>query len=408
MTVRKQILFVCSSALHVQLFASVIRLLLESNDLVPVIVSLDKFYSGIHGNVASRAKQLNLKVLIKEVDFSRGKGRNPLIQVLGSICSVHAYGTLVCRELFGQNHSSLVIFGNDTGHAERAVLRMARRLGLSTLLVQDGFLFDQFPNSGFCGWLRLVTTQLWLACGGDHLGAVPYGMGGCDYITAHGEVWAEMFRNRRRMQTKKISVIGHPTLELTSPIDIGNSEGRDVVFFCTNYLSGHKDQEAHRNQISEILILRKLMTEKFGVDSVLRVNIHPADSKADYTDILIMGIELNKDADLPSLIGSSWICVTNISSVSLECLSYGRVCLMSGVSLQKGPYRQLFSSLPGTKFKVWDEFLTYIEELNTSCGYARILQMQKDILHPYMDIHPSKPGAVRLASLIAELACVAQ
>ena len=399
---RRVILFVCSSALHVKLFAPAIRILLLSHEFAPIIVSLDTFYAGIHGDVASYVSQLDLAVPVKRINISRGSGSNRLIKVLGSIHSVQTHGVPIIRELFAQQNISLVVFGNDTGHPERAVLRITRELNIRSLLVQDGFLFDQF-SSQFVGRLRLMAVRLWLRFGGRYLGGVPYGMGACDYITTHGKAWSEMFRQHKTHQTKQIYITGHPFLDISADMT-GIIKSNKVTFFSTNYLSGHNDPIAHQNQITEVLALRKLMSERYEFTITLRVKIHPADNEADYKDLLgEAGIKLYKDSDVSEMILSSCFCLSNISSVSLECLSHGRLCFMSGIGLQKGRYRKLFYSLPSIKYVTLGELLSYLEELDMSDGYTRLLQRCRDTFLLYIDIQPGLSGADRLVSLMIDL-----
>lgn len=395
------VFFVCSSALHLRLFAPTIRLLAVAGRLKLVIVSLDRFYAGIHGNVAICADELHLPAVLVDASFGRGDGDG----LIARIRAARGAGMRSIRAIFERGEAALVVFGNDTGHAERVALQAAHSLGVPTLLVQDGFLFDQFPP-GFSGTLRLMVRRLWLAVGGNRLGGVPYGMGGCDVIAAYGSGWLDTFQRGKRRVTRRIEVTGHPAL--TWPVNhlIASFTGRDVLFFCTNFLSGHKDATAHRDQIGEILALHKLLTARYGADAVLHVKLHPADRLTDYVELTgFSGIVLHKDAALRELIQCSWLCVTNISSVTMDCFAGGRVCLMSGISLQKGGYRRLFASLPGTKFVAWDEFCIWLDRIDTVGGYARMLAMQGEELECW--IGESGQGSVRLAALIDELASAA-
>lgn len=393
----RSVFFVCSSALHVRHFAPTIRLIASAGRIKPIIVSLDRFYEGIHGNVEVCAAELRLPAMIIDAGFGRGDGGGLLARIYAALGT----GMRAMKVLLKRDEVGLVVLGNDTGHAERAALHAARSLGLPTLLVQDGFLFDQFPP-GFFGTLKLRLRRIWLALSGNRLGGVPYGMGGCDAIAAYGSKWLDTLHRGKHSSTKRIEVTGHPALvKPVSDLDPPPS-GHDVLFFCTNFLSGHKNADAHRKQIVEILALRELLTARYGANAVLHVKLHPADRLEDYANLSgLTGIALYKDAVLGDLIQRSWLCVTNISSASLDCLFCGRVCLMSGVSMQSGDYRRLFASLPGTKFVAWDEFCIWLDRLDTVGGYENVLNMQKLDLDPW--IGETGQGGLRLASLIDEL-----
>lgn len=392
----RKVYFVCSSALHVKLFASTIRRVASGGRLQPNIVSLDRFYAGIHGNVIACAEGLQLPAVIRDAGFGRGGG------LMARICAAHGAGMRATVALLNDGGAGLVVLGNDTGHAERVFIAAARSVGVPTLLVQDGFLFDQFP-AGLSGSLRLRLRQFWLALGGNRLGWVPYGMGGCDAIAAHGIGWLQAIHRGKRAVTKHIVVTGHPALIKSDAPLAPPLVGSQVLFFCSNFLSAYNDAAAHRDQICEILALHKLLMARYGSSCVLHVKLHPADQLEDYAALTgISGITLHKDAVLDELIRKSWLCVTNISSVSLDCLVNRRICLMSGISLKSVSYRRLFAQLPGTKCVTWNDFSGWLDLLDSADGYARVLTLQEEELETWIG-EPGQGGA-RLAGLIDELA----
>jgi len=389
--------FVCSSALHVNLFASTIRSVALSGCMQPIILSLDSFYKRVHGNVKASASALQLPAVIVDTVFARGAQAGFIAKVYAS----QRFGVQEFVNILKKNKTSLVVLGNDTGHAERAVIAAASRLNIKTLLVQDGFLFDQFPK-GFSGRFWLMVRKLWLILGGNRLGWVPYGMGGCHAIAVHGRSWMETILRGKRGATKRIEVTGHPALispgsQIATPLC-----GHDVLYFCSNFLSAHKDADAHVNQIDEIIALRDLLRERYGDCVTLYVKLHPADRLEDYATLSSMnGVILHKDAVLNDLIQKSWLCVTNISSASLECLAAGRVCLMSGISMKSRSYRRLFASLPGTKFLTWEALRVWLDQLDSATGYTQALAMQREGLESW--VGDFGKGTERLVALIGEL-----
>ena len=393
----RRVCFVCSSALHVKLFAPTIRRVASMGRLQPIIVSLDQFYAGIHGNVTACAEVMQLPAVIVDAGFGPGGGG-----LMSRIFAAQGAGMRAMVALLNDGGTGLVVLGNDTGHAERVVITAARSLGVPTLLVQDGFLFDQFP-AGLSGTLRLTLRQLWLAVGGIRLGWVPYGMGGCDAIAVHGIGWRKSICRGVRRTTNRIVVTGHPALISLDDQRVVPLTGQEVLFFCSNFLSAHKDAAAHQDQIGEILALQRLLMVRYGENASLHVKLHPADRLEDYEALTgLPGITLHKDGALDELIRKSWLCVTNISSVSLDCLAAGRVCLMSGISLKSANYSKLFASLPGTKFVTWDAFRCWLDRLDSVGGYERVLAMQGEGLETWVG-EPGQ-GTKRLAALIDELA----
>lgn len=394
---RRLVYFVCSSGLHVRLFAATIRKLYLRDYLQPVILSLDSFYAGVHGDVRTTATDLQLPSSIVETDFLQGDR-------LGLIRRAYMSQTAGLRgvaAILSRNETGLVVLGNDTGHAERAVIAAAASKNIPTLLVQDGFLFDQFSND-FFGRSQLALRKLWLALWGERLGGVPYGMGGCNVIALQGERWMETILRGKRRATKRIEVIGHPALDCLDRFTPPSSLGHTVIYFCSNFLSAFNDASLHDNQIREIINLRDLLTLRYGETTVLHVKLHPADGLEDYASLSgLSGVVLHKEAVLTDLIRKSWVCVTNISSVSLECLAVGRICLMSGISLQSSRYRRLFAKLPGTKFFTWESFLNSLEELESPNGYAQALYRQREGQENWTGL--SANGSERLLELIDEL-----
>jgi len=396
----RAVLFVCSSSLHVTLFAQTIRLLAARADLVPVILSLDRFHAGIHGTASACARALGLPAALIEVDLEPAAGAS----IFRRIVAAQTDGRRQFGCLIEKLDAALVVVGNDTGHAERAAVQAARAAGRSSMLVQDGYLFDRFPAT-VAGRLGLALRRLWIAVGGDRLGAVPYGMGGCEVIAAYGRKWAEMLKRSRCGGTRSVEVTGHPGLHVAAAGAWTFPAGQDVVYFCTNFLSGLGDRAAHRRQVDEIGSLRQVMTERLGAGAVLHVRLHPGDAMQDYAALdRVPGVRLQQHEDLATTIRGAWLCVTNISSVALSCLAQGRICLVSAASVPGRRYERLIAALPGLKVCGEGDLADWLDRLRMADIYAEVLRQAVAALRPWFDDIEHDSGAARLVELIARMA----
>ncbi|AUA55806.1 Uncharacterised protein [Achromobacter spanius] len=397
------ILFACSSALHVKLFTPTLRTLLEQGKLQPVMVSLDSFYRGIHGNVASAVAAQRLDLPMEPISTIRADDGSRLVRTMKRALAARRDGMRDFRQMLVRNQARLLVLGNDTGHLERAAIAAAQSLRIPTLLVQDGFVSDQF-SLDWRGRLHLLRTKAWLALGGAQLGRVPYGMGGCDHIAAHGERWAKILSDRQPSPGTTVHITGHPSLDI-SHTEPGVFDTRDVLYFCTNFLSGMGDAHAHERQIEELLQLRGVLDRRLPKGAILHIKLHPADDVAAYKRLQdVPGLQLHVDIELSALVERVWLCVTNISSAAVENIARGRICLMSGISV-RSPYDQrLFSSLPGTKFTTWEEFDTLLDTLANPAQYHAMLDTERQEIRMYFDFRPDALAPARLAELIDLLA----
>lgn len=403
MTAPPRVIFACSSALHVKLFVPTIRALLEQGRFLPVIVSLDSFYRGIHGNVTSAVSAQGLDVPVEQITASRADDASPIVRTLKRALAARREGLQDFKHILARHAAKLLVMGNDTGHIERAAIDAAQALRIPTLLVQDGFVSDQF-SCEWSGRLSLFRTKAWIALGGSRLGGVPYGMGGSDHIAAHGEKWATMLADRQSRRPASVHITGHPSLDLV-PARSSALDNRDVVYFCTNFLSGMRDAQAHDRQLQEILQLRRALDKRYSGRATLHIKLHPADDVAAYEQLReVPGLLLHENIGLDALLAQSWLSVTNISSAALESVARGRVCLMSGISVRTNYYRRLFSALPGTKFMTWEEFETLLDTLESPDRYHEMLDSERQEIRVYFDFRPDSPASARLAELIEELA----
>lgn len=398
------IAFLCSSGLHVRLFAPVIRRLQADSAWRPLIFSLDSFYKNLHGNVASEMLAQKLSVDIEDVAFEHGTSPVRWWRGIQTVGAARWRGARQYQSMLRRWRVSLLVLGNDTGLAELVAIDSARVSRVPTLLVQDGFVSNQLVQGDAPSRYRLRREKLKISLTGKIFGGRPYGLGGCDAIAAYGPHWAALFKGLEGRHTRRIEVVGHPFLSFDRngrPLP----ERASVTYFCTNFLrSNLHDVGAHQAQLAEIQAIRDLLDNCGEEGRMLCVKLHPADRLDDYLPLVgRRGIELVEGA-LVDIIVSSWLCIANLSSVLWDCASEERPCFMSGLSVAHGVYAPLFKALPGLKAEDPMALRAMIIRLQTPAGRTEILEDQRQSLAPFLSLDPLASGAERLSRLIIELA----
>lgn len=384
---KTSVLFVCSSKLHARLFSRVIPQIAAAGRYTPIMVSLGGYYPTDSGKIATFAERHGMPHETVEFDFHAAAEKSIYRRI-----EIARYAVLPRIVAFvGERNASLVILGNDTGHAERAVIAAARRTGTPSLLVQDGFYLDPFGR-GLAGDLALAVRRAWLQAGGGAIGGVPYGMGGTTAIATHGTFSANIFRRVATSWTKSIEVTGHPFLTIDPTQAVPLPACRTVTFFCTNYLTGLKDRAGHARQISEIKALQRQLAQLERVSPVLGVKLHPADRVGDYSELSAFpGIVLHHASPLSDVISATWLGVTNMSAVVLDCAAMGRVCLMSD------------KQMPGLALGGGANLSGWLTSLGTDYGYDQALNQQALLLGTLVDGFNSAQEDTRLYDLVNRL-----
>jgi hypothetical protein len=389
---RSNVIFIHSSVNHELLFSKVIESLAEKNECNLYKIHLRSRTNDIlDKNLSHKNTIQELYYTLHEFDKKHFLDRVILASFLYS---------KIFNQIIMDIDPKIVILANDTGHIERLIIRICKKQNIKTLLVQDGYLTNYFPQNLF-GSVMHNLTCFWILVGGGHIGLIPYGMGGCDYIAAHGEVWADILHYFKVKSTKSVFITGHPNLPISISLPIKSKKPVEVIYLCTNYISGLKDTSAHTMQINEILAIKTALENYFRGNALLRVKLHPQDNIADYKSIIgIDGLRLHHSETLSALISNASLCITNISSSYLECIYYGRICILSRIGL-KSPYKGLFSKLPGDKVHSVDQLENYFELFNNAELYAKILERQKKELLNWID-DPSQANR-KLQDLILEI-----
>lgn len=175
--------------------------------------------------------------------------------------------------------STLVVF-NDTGIAQRYLLRIGKRLGWKTVLVQDGLTETHHRETTprFLFKRRLTATVL-EPLGLSHYGTSHYGCAGAAVVLADGPLSVAFFRTRAPRAIVVQAGFLRPGLE--NPAVISRAY---VLFWAVDFLGGLGNRLLHDMQISVISQIARALAAA-GADLVLRVRLHPGDAQhaADYT-----------------------------------------------------------------------------------------------------------------------------
>lgn len=171
---------------------------------------------------------------------------------------------------------TLVVF-NDTGIAQRYLLRTGNRLGWKTVLVQDGLTETQHrettPQFLF---KRRLTARVLAPLGLAHYGTSRYGCAGAAVVLADGPLSVAFFRERAPGASVVQAGFLRPGLEP------GSAAGETyVLFWAVDFLGGLHNRALHDLQLQVIGELAGALAAA-GAGLVLRVRLHPGD--AQYAD----------------------------------------------------------------------------------------------------------------------------
>lgn len=373
----------CSSGLHVKLLLPLVESL--PDDCTVLILSADNFYAGVHGDVRSTVQQLTrppqvIDLPVKAVSGGRWR------YLLGVWWSLGLNINASLRNFLRDLRPSCIVLGNDTGHLERAVIRYARILRIRTILIQDGFLLDDFHGPLFS------RMKLWFAATlGARLGGIEYGMGGTDIMLAFGDYWQRILLRRRTRVGQSVHKypVGYARLRIESQSDaaghvalVSAGELSYVLYFCTNFLSAFGDRGSHVAQLREIGTLHKWLQTHFHGKVSLKVKLHPADRLVDYNRLQGMetqGLQVLDSGDLTQLIDASWLCVTNYSSAFIHAILRGRLCLLSSMGVRRRRLRRFIRRLPGIHVDIPDDWHILIR-LQDNSDYQAMLKQQDQAL----------------------------
>lgn len=168
--------------------------------------------------------------------------------------------------------STLVVF-NDTGVAQRYLIRLGRRRGAKTVLVQDGLTEIQHREGTWAFRLkRLVTAAFLEPLGLMHYGTSRYGCAGAAAVLADGPPSVRFFSERgpRAAVFEAGFIRPEPALQ-------GAAARPWVLFWAVDFLGGLGNRALHEQQLRAIVEIGAALAAA-GSQALLRVRLHPGDS----------------------------------------------------------------------------------------------------------------------------------
>lgn len=276
-------LFVCSTDIHVRMFAPVARVL-DRKGWRSRFVSLDPLY---HQAASAAAEALGLPILGVGPGRPVGKPfhrRFPIAVWWDLLRSRQPISAFLAHET-----PDAIVVGNDSGLIERAWLGAARQRTVQrSVLVQDGRIGPRVIPRGrgaaFMVRSRLTASRLLSSLGLEHLVTSDYGAGGTDVICASGPVSASLLRMRSRGRSE-VRITGQPrydglysTHESMLAVAVG-----PVVFFTTPYQQagfGPKAQESQERLVASVAEALEMVGIHFLVKP------HPRESAGRYRTLV--------------------------------------------------------------------------------------------------------------------------
>jgi hypothetical protein len=395
-----KIIFLCSGVLHAKLYRP---FLTEEIKKISIIYTLDYYNLTTTVTAFSEIEKSNTGVRCLKLKLYRYFS-TPILNQIHMLCVAKK----VFQAVLKVEEPSLLVLGNDTGAPERIVIRLARKLSIKTLLVQDGFIFPASDdNNSILSRLGQKCTLLYSETIGKYLGMLSYGSGGCTVIASTSDFWKLEFEKIKVKYTKKISVVGNSLLENLSDKPYAlpmNFYDNYIVFFTTNFISGFGDYNEHQNQIRVIEQIRLVIPES----TQLIVQLHPHDEKKFYSMFdELDGIDIVQMKELKELVKGSWICLTNISSVITTCLSLGRVCYCMGFGLSGGKYINLLKRISDNCIWSIDDLCIILSELSDFDHYIDILELKREEVLGQCDDKSNRISAVkRMTNLLLSNSCM--
>jgi len=396
----KKILAVCSNSIHKKMFTA-----LQTKNkflkyelkiaLIHILCtddsSLDNF--GLNSLQELKENSRYLLYLLKTLTYVFFKGHNIISRKINMI------------------NPDIILLGNDTGHFERSIIRMARKKKITTMLLQDGLLFHRQKRGSFdklyCSLFTFYQKNV-----ARYIGGVKYGYGGCDFFLALGNCWVDFILNDGVSLYEQIHVVGSPYFELFIPIakqlhSLNKPKTKPtkklvITYFLTNFLTGLDDKKAHTLQLIEIEHMYKILKCRLNQNFQLILKIHPHDSLRNYSKLRLLGtqLKLTKKEPLESLFTKSQLCITNFSSVFVQAYFNNRPYLLSNIFLKKTKYSNFIVSLNQPTLSSLLEFDYLISRIQQDISFLSIKSDADKKMESIIDYNPKNSSSKRILDLI--------
>ena len=265
------------------------------------------------------------------------------------------------REIFRKERPDIIVVGHDRNLMDRLFVRYANKMGIPTLLVQDGILaasrdktretgsFSSSLGYAIClpvkafrfimnrdySWRRKIETALFELRYGTRGKSGIYGHGECVKMALFGDTVKKMFISER-IDPERIVVTGNPKFDKVYYSRDSNCKqkvcerwgippDKEIILLLTQYFveAGHWDRKQRRQ--FTLAVIKAVSTLP---DTQLIIKLHPpSENEEDYNEIvkgLIPPPIICKYASLPELLNACSLAITVSSTAALEAMAIGK------------------------------------------------------------------------------------
>lgn len=339
------ILFCVSNSTHVKMWKPVISAMRKKVDQVSIeILSLDTYYSQSPLSLIKNANADRFHILDRKwssTTFWAVTGFKKLLMLIEGMLRIY----LILRKTYPKT----VVLGNDIGIFEVMIIKVASRMQIPTVLVQDGILNGNLRrdrNEQVSDKRKAVMSLLKMS--GLYRNHI-YGHGNTTAMAVMGQYTYDLLQNEGK-DMKEVFITGQPRFDEYANIiqsgagKAGSNEARRkygipedafvVSFFTQPFISYGLMKPEHWDYIIET-VFASVGEAIMNTDCRLVVKLHPAEHLIDfidryskYIDPLGNRVVLDEKIGLNDAIFMADLVIVNSSTVSLEAILFDKPVIM--------------------------------------------------------------------------------
>lgn len=394
----KKIIAICSNSFHRITFMELKKYMSQFKEIDINLVSFDELNS-----IEQCFELQDLNQLKKDSSF--------LSYIVKTFIYVNFKAVSVMTSKIDALAPDLILLGNDTGHYERALIRIAKQQNIKTILLQDGLIFnpciEERPKI-IHSWI-IYFYQKFIS---RFVGGARYGYGGCDIFFVLGSYWKDMISNLPFKLFDSIDVVGSPYFESfisAHEDDLSNQNNATektftISYFLTNFISGLNDYNAHQRQLTEVREIVCRLRKEYNAPFKFIVKVHPHDDISYYSDLFALGdnIEITQKKSLDEIFKVSDLCITNFSSVFIQGYFKNKVFFLSNIMLKDTKYSNYILSLSLPTLKNFNDFDRVIQQIKNSNQVEFIKEKNCCRMMDFIYFDVSIPANKRIAERIEQ------
>ncbi len=309
---------------------------------------------------------------------------------------------------------SVVVLGNDLGTLERLFIAEARRLGIPSLLVQEGVLAQHGEPLVRFSWPQRIAHAAMAWLGLRMPDPRPCGLNGADHIAVMGQAMAELLM-RQGISQRQITVTGQPRYDLLyalkrgtampKPLPVPLQTGEKIILFTSQpYVRYQMCSVVGARQIWQTVISG---VKELGDGHRLVAKLHPGEdtewTRGWLADTFPPDWILTRDDDVFSLVFHADALITVISSTALEALYLDKPVILLDACGVKQPIPYVPSGAVLQARTADDLTLRLKEALYDEGVRARLAQARRAFVPWQLDIADGK-ASERVTNLIEMIA----